>query len=352
MATMMDYIGEEQATLANSLKNYRYVETSKQQTIKNVLILATGSSYNACLAAKPALESLAEVTVTIEEPYHFNHYGHLSTAVDTVIAVSQSGKSASTIDAIGKLKEQGIYTMALTSDLSSPICQKVNEVIDLEMGIETVGFVTKGFTATVLKLFLLGLSIGQNKEILSAQEVNQYLAQLEGDVAKIPEIIEKSQLFFEKNESIFKLANRFIAIGYGPNWGTAKEFETKFTETIRKPSQGFELEAYMHGPYLEADHEHVLFFIEAESENRQRSQRLKEYMKPFVGKAYTVTTRTATTKDGEDCLGLSLTCDERFSSLFLVIPFQLLAYRGAAAKGIDLSVRIFDDFDQVLKSKI
>jgi glucoselysine-6-phosphate deglycase len=36
----------------------------------------------------------------------------------------------------------------------------------------------------------------------------------------------------------------------------------------------------------------------------------------------------------------------------LIIPFQLLAYRTATAKGIDLSKRIFDDFDAVLKSKI
>jgi glucoselysine-6-phosphate deglycase len=41
----------------------------------------------------------------------------------------------------------------------------------------------------------------------------------------------------------------------------AKEFETKFTE-VRVPSSGFELEAYMHGPYLEANARHVMLFIE------------------------------------------------------------------------------------------
>ncbi|MEG3033781.1 MAG: glucosamine-fructose-6-phosphate aminotransferase, partial [Enterococcus sp.] len=38
--------------------------------------------------------------------------------------------------------------------------------------------------------------------------------------------------------------------------------------------------------------------------------------------------------------------------LLLVIPFQYLSYQIATAIGIDLSKRIFDDFDQVLKSKI
>ena len=50
-------------------------------------------------------------------------------------------------------------------------------------------------------------------------------------------------------------------------WGTAKEFETKLTETFGVPSQGFEFEAYMHGPYLEADTTHLLFFIESDNRN-------------------------------------------------------------------------------------
>ena len=41
----------------------------------------------------------------------------------------------------------------------------------------------------------------------------------------------------------------------------AKEFETKFTETVRLPSQGFEVEAYMYVPYLEADTTHLLFLL-------------------------------------------------------------------------------------------
>ena len=62
---------------------------------------------------------------------------------DLVVAVSQSGKSASTIDAIAKLKPNVCKTVALTSDVTSPITEVVDEVLDLKMGLETVGFVTK-----------------------------------------------------------------------------------------------------------------------------------------------------------------------------------------------------------------
>lgn len=349
METMLDYINEEEVTLKNILDKFTLKKVSGFEKINNLLILATGSSYNACLAAKVTLEKFANISVTIEEPYNFNHYGRVSAAVDAVLAVSQSGKSASTIDAIAKLKKEGLFTLALTSDITSPIAGAVDEVIDLEMGIEKVGFVTKGYVTTVLQLFLLGLTIGHNKGTLTPKQADFYCDELDKVITAIPAVIAKTNDFFTLHEDIFKLGTRFVAIGYGPNWGTAKEFETKFTETVRKPSQGFELEAYMHGPYLEADSEHILFFIETKSVNEARSHALKSYMAPYVGKTLTITTQT--TKAPEK-LGLEIECDELVSSLALVIPFQILAYKIATAKGINLSQRIFDDFDRVLKSKI
>ncbi|MGM0214046.1 SIS domain-containing protein [Enterococcus sp. AZ109] len=347
MATMLDYIHEEEETLLRIL-DQAPAGTADFAKTQNMLILATGSSYNACLAAKVAMEQLGDITVTIEEPYHFQHYGRLSSAVDTVVAVSQGGKSASTIYALEALEGQELLTIALTSNLDSQLAQMSDQTIDLNIGIETVGFVTKGYTATVLQLMLLGLAIGQAKGMAEekSQEVKQELRQL---IEKIPAIIAAAENFFQTHQAIFKLSERFIGIGYGANWGTVKEFETKFTETVREPSQGFELEAYMHGPYLEADSQHVLFFVETEDAHAQRAEMLREYMAPAVGQTFTI---TAGTSENDAVLGLEIEGDPVLASLVMVIPFQLFACRTAAAKGIDLSQRIFDDFDDVLKSKL
>ena len=151
MVTMLDYIHEEKTALSAILEKNDLSLHVSYQNMQHVLILATGSSYNACLAAKPALESYGDITVDIQEPYHFNHYGKLSEEVDTVIAVSQSGKSASTVDAIQKIRSSKRRTIALTGDDQSPITKEVDQVIDLNMGVEKVGFVTKGYSATVLQ---------------------------------------------------------------------------------------------------------------------------------------------------------------------------------------------------------
>lgn len=349
METMLDYINEEQKTLEHIIESFDVAQINVKN-VKYCLILATGSSYNACLSAKYYLEETAPLYVQIEEPFNFLHYGKIDPKIDLIIAVSQSGKSASTIQAVETLTQtRSIKTIALTSDISSPITKVVDEVLDLNMGIEKVGFVTKGYSATVLNLMLLGLRLAYQNRSIDQVMLQSELSELKKAISQIDPVIEKTSDFWLENQTDLIAGSRFITIGYGPNVGTAKEFETKFTETVRLPSQGFELEAYMHGPYLEANHNHSLFFIENDHVLNRRSQALKDYLSKYGASCYTITTAA---KSEPQTLSLSIEIPEKISPLLLVIPFQYLAYQIATGKKIDLNKRIFDDFDRALKSKI
>lgn len=68
MVTMLDYINEEEDTLLKILENHTLREDENLAKIEHLLILATGSSYNACLSAKMFLEKYGDLVVTIEEP--------------------------------------------------------------------------------------------------------------------------------------------------------------------------------------------------------------------------------------------------------------------------------------------
>ena len=61
---------------------------------------SNGFLLTTLVLAEAGVESYGELTVDIQEPFHFAHYGKLSPSIDTVIAVSQSGKSASTVEAV------------------------------------------------------------------------------------------------------------------------------------------------------------------------------------------------------------------------------------------------------------
>jgi len=349
---MMTYIEEQPAALEAILRAWPQhlasVEAfARQHPVRRLLVLATGSSLNAAMCARYLYEHRFGVLLEIKEPYNFVHYEAIDPHTDMVLVVSQSGKSASTLAAMEKVQAAGLPVFALTSDPDSPIGRRCNHVLDIHTGIEKVGFVTRGFSATVLNLMLVALTLARAQQQIDDKGTLDYLEALHRLAAAIPDTIARTEAFFERHQSTLQGATRFVAIGEGALTGVAKEFETKFTETVRVPSGGFELEAYMHGPYLEANAEHVMFFIEDAPNPRLRA--LRDYMAPAVKQTFLV---TLTGEASANTLALNCPLEHLLSPLLLIIPMQILAWRTACAKGIDLSVRIFDDFDRVLKSKI
>lgn len=346
--TMMTYIHEEQATLSAMLDRYPH-DLPAIKGKSTWLVLATGSSINAIKSAKYYVENLANVRVTVEEPFHFQHYEKMDTATDLVLGVSQSGESTSTINAIKHIRKSfPVVTYGLTSKLLSELAKTVDHAIDIEIGEERVGYVTKGYVATIFKFMLLGLYTARCNGLITEMQEAEELVKLAIAVKSIPQIIDTTEVFFEKWKDELTASPRFTAIGYGPSVGVIKEMETKFAETIRVPSQGVELEAFMHGPYFEVNGNHRMFFLDTPGEARERLLLLKAYEQKYTDYIYTV--KLGESSD-ERTLAINAAVDIFIAPLLMVIPFQILAHHIAEAKGNNLPQRIFTDFGISVKSK-
>jgi len=191
--------------------------------------------------------------------------------------------------------------------VTTAISEAADLTLDIGCGKERVGYVTKGFVATVLTLMLAGLKTAVAKKTLTEQAEQSHLEQFRAAVAAIPQTIAKTEAFFERHKEDLASAPRFSAVGYGPTVGTAKEFETKFSETVRMPSQGIDLEAFMHGPYLEVNPEHRIFFVETESPVKERLKLLIAYESRITNYTYTVALGKA---ENDRTIGLEVKLDE------------------------------------------
>lgn len=349
--TMYSYIYEQPVKLAQILENYpqQFKNLLDLTQTKEWLILGTGSSINAAKSAKIYIEKQANVRIEIEEPFNFQHYEKSNPQLDLILGISQSGQSTSTIDAIKKLRAQNTApSIAVTSITGSEITAETDVTLDIGCGRERVGYVTLGFSATVLTLMLFGLHLGVKKGLITFEEEAAELADFKEIIQTIERSLAQSEHFFEMYRDEFKTAPRFTTVAYGPAVGTAKEMETKFSETVRVPSQGIELEAFMHGPYLEVNPEHRIFFLEVPSPNLEKEQLLKAYEQKCTDFIYTITTEKTT---AERTLSLDISVDEFKAPLILMIPLQILAWLIAKEKNIDLTKRIYTDFAQQVKSK-
>lgn len=349
--TMLSYIYQQPAKLAAILANYpqQFSSMPDLTSKKEWLILGTGSSINAAQSAKHYIQRTADLRIDIQEPFNFQHYERINPQLDLVLGISQSGQSTSTIDALSHLKEvMTLPSIAVTSLADSEITKETDWTLDIGCGQERVGYVTLGFTSTVLSLMLLGLQIGVQKGLVTAEKEQAELASFKKLIESIPTTLEKTTTFFTNYQSELRLAPRFSTVAYGPAFGSAKEMETKFSETVRVPSQGIELEAFMHGPYLEVTPEHRIFFLEVPSPNLAKEQLLKKYEERCTDYVYTITTEALIQ---ERTLSLASDVDEWKAPLLFIVPFQLLAWLIAKEKGIDLTRRIYTDFAQEVKSK-
>ncbi|MBC1285882.1 SIS domain-containing protein [Listeria booriae] len=346
--TMMTYI-LEQESMANTILEQYPTNLPAKLTGKEWLVLATGSSLNAIKSAKYYMEHVADLRITVEEPFNYRYYEKISPHTDLVIGVSQSGESTSTIEAIDHIrKTNDIPTLSFTGKMESELAQLADDTVDIGCGQERVGYVTKGFTATVLTLMLTALHFGTQTGYISTEQENAELAMFRAATNAIPTVIAQTETFFEQFEREFIAAPRFTAIGYGPAVGTCKEIETKFQETIRVPSQGLDLEAFMHGPYLEVNPEHRIFFLETESIIKERLELLRAYEEKHTAYTYTVKFGNST---NPRTLVLPDVIDEWKAPYLLAIPFQILAHHIAEAKGNKLTERIYTDFGVSVKSK-
>ncbi|NOU98749.1 SIS domain-containing protein [Paenibacillus planticolens] len=350
--TMMTYVLEQSEMVESILSRFpdnveEFVDIALGTS--DWLVFATGSSYNAALSAKYYVENRADVRMEIKEPFHFTHYDRISPHVDLAIGISQSGQSTSTIGALARMRQESdIRTIAMASDTASAIAGVANATTDIGCGKERVGYVTKGFTATVLTFMLAGLRLAERKGIVSSDQVSRELKTFRKYGAALPYIISATENFYERFKEEFTGAPRFTAIGNGPAVGTVKEIETKFSETVRLPTQGIELEAFMHGPYLEVNREHRIFFLETKSPVKHRLDALRAYESGVTPYTYTIKLGNDT---DERTLALPVLLDEYQAPLALIVPFQILAHHIAGGRGIDLTCRIYTDFGVAMQSK-
>lgn len=352
--TMLTYIYQEKEVMLDILNKYPANVDTCVDHINNDsqewLVLGTGSSINAARSAKYYIEKCTKVRIDIQEPYNYCYYETINPNLDLVLGISQSGQSTSTIEAIEKIKNNSkLQTIAVTSIEDSEITESTDYVLNIGCGRERVGYVTLGFTSTVLTLMLFGLRLGVKKGYISAKQEKEEINSFIKEASKIDQIIKKSEDFISQNINDFINTKRITGVAFGSLVGTIKEFETKFCETVRVPTSGYDLEAYMHGPYLEVNPEHRIFFVETKSPRLEKLTLLKNYENRHSQYVYTITTEASS--DNQRTLALDIQLDEYKAPFLMIIPFQIFCWYITRANGIDITKRIYTDFSQAVKSK-
>lgn len=352
---MLYYIKKEKKinmqVITNSEKNlYKLAKNTSGRSYKSIVIYATGSSANAANSAKLFMQDILQMPVTIVEPSIAKSYEMILSKDTLYFAISQGGHSYSTIELVKEVQALGYDIYSITSDIESPIAKESTNTLDIGMGIEDMPFVTAGQTATTVFLWLIALYLAKASEKISKKEFNNHIDEIKSVVDKADEVIDKTNQWYDKLKDKLVKSNRFVAVSYGSGYGVVKEAETKFTETVRVPSHGHELEEYMHGPYIGLNANDYIFLVSLDGKLEERLQLLRVFLAKHVPNNFVISIGSSGKE--KDDLNLGLKVNEYLTPILLTIPFHAVAWYLSKEHGVDLTKSSYPDFDEILKSKV
>ncbi len=124
-----------------------------------IFAVACGTALHAALAFKDAVEGEVGVPVLAHPASEFRYRDPLVGEGDLVVAVSQSGETADTLEAARLAKARGAYVLSVTNIAHSSLAQEADFNIAMRAGAEIAVAATKSYNCQLLCLYYLAAQL-------------------------------------------------------------------------------------------------------------------------------------------------------------------------------------------------
>ncbi len=215
--------------------------------VEQVVIIACGSSYHSGLVGKYAIERWARLAVQVEMASEFRYRDPVIGRRTLVIAISQSGETADTLEAVRHARFQRAWVLAVTNTVGSTLSREADAVLYTRAGPEVAVASTKAVIAQLAAMYVVGLYLAQVRGTRDADEVRAHMA----DLQAVPALIET---LLDRMEPVRALAReladepRVLFLGRHVGYPMALEGALKLKELAYVSAEGFPAGEIKHGP--------------------------------------------------------------------------------------------------------
>src|SRR4051812_24044185 len=122
-----------------------------------VFIVACGSAYHSGLVGKYAIERWCRLPVEVEMASEFRYRDPVLDRHTLVVAVSQSGETADTLEAVRHARQQRAWVLAVTNTIGSSIARESDAAFYTRGGPEIAVASTKAVMTQLAAVYLVGL---------------------------------------------------------------------------------------------------------------------------------------------------------------------------------------------------
>ena len=213
---------------------------------KKTYLIGVGTTYYVSLMGEYQFSSVAGIFTPAISSDEFKNLAHIDK--DTlVIAISQSGETYDTLNALKYAKNKGAKTAAIVNVMGSSIARLVDLTILQGSGPEICVISTKAALSQMIILLMIALEIAvRNKRLASKNKI-----EIERHISNLPEIIQK--VLNEKSGFIHTIAqkyshiNNWLYLGRGKYYPIALESALKMKEVAYVHAEGMPAGFLKHG---------------------------------------------------------------------------------------------------------
>ena len=309
------------------------------KNIKQVQIVACGTSFNAGLVAKYWLEDIAKIPCNVEVASEYRYRHPLILDETLFVTISQSGETADTLEAlkIAKKINNKIYTLCICNSAESSITRESDLTFLTHAGPEIGVASTKAFTTQLVALALLTCSIGVSKKNISKQNEKAIVDGLK----RLPGLINDTLL---QESQIKKLAVRFkdknsaLFLGRGTMHAIAMEGALKLKEISYIHAEAYPAGELKHGPIALIDESMPVIAIAPNDELLGKLKSNLEEVKSRGSQMIVFEDKNSKVKSMKamEVIPVTSNLGRITAPIIFTIPLQLLSYHVALIKGTDV----------------
>ena len=304
--------------------------------ISRIQMVACGSAYHVCAAAKYVLEKLSGIPVDIDLASEFRYRNPILSEHTLVVIVSQSGETADSLAALRESKKRGFPVLGIVNVVGSSIAREADSVFYTWAGPEISVATTKAYSTQLAAIYLIGILFGEVRECISREEADHYIQEL----LKLP---EKIQRILDEKERIQWLANKFshtkdvFFIGRGLDYAISMEGSLKLKEISYIHSEAYAAGELKHGTISLVENGVLVVGVATQQELFEKEiSNLVEVKSRGASVLGLTSYGSYSMEDTADFTIYVPRTESCFATSLAVIPLQLLGYYVSVAKGLDV----------------
>jgi glucosamine--fructose-6-phosphate aminotransferase (isomerizing) len=316
------------------------LEELEIRNLRRIVIVAAGTSYHAGVVGRYIIEEWARVPVEPDIASEWIYRNPVLSKDTLVIGISQSGESRDTINAVKLARERGARTLAITNMMGTQITREVDATLYTRCGIEIGVAASKTFTAQVALLSLLALKLTEIRRTMPQDEIGFILDRLHELPDRLAEFLDDVDSGRHRIDEIAQglyEKNFFLYLGRHIGLPVALEGALKLKEISYIPTDAYSAGEMKHGPIALLEEGTPVIVVATNIHVYDKI--VSNIQETRARGAHVIAIATEGNEDiqhhADDVIYVPHT-PAFLQAALAVIPLQLLAYRIARLRGLNV----------------